>query len=231
MSLLANHGLIDSLDFGVQFVDAGAADAVGVGATSINLPYAANMNGNIMIVHIAINDLTTTPTTPTGFTPMFADTDGSFVKMYTYFKYITGAESGSLPITLSSVNGVVIGRLYVFKNVRNPPPINESGGLAIVSYTYSPSSITSTVSRSLAVSFAYLPNSDPGTAGYTTGAYTGNTGGTWVERASAKTSVHNGAIITMQTAALPIVGTISGGSYATDVGGLALTRSFSLKAQ
>lgn len=222
MSLLSNHGLIDSGPQ-VQFVSSGSAVVVTGGATTINVPYPTDLpSGGIMILQIAIGELVAAPTTPTGWSLLYLDTDGTFVRHFLYFKYIVGDETGNLAVTTTAVSNVAIARIYTFKSVANPPPIEESGGFIEGTLTYGPASITSTAPRALAVSFVYLP------ASYVTGAYTGQTGGTWAENATATTTTGSDATIQLQSALLPNPGTISGGSYAADTGGLSLTRSFAL---
>lgn len=222
MSLLGNHGLIDDIGLQVNFVSVGAVAVVGPSA-SINVPYPAITFG-LQILQISVAETAASPGTPSGWTLLFADTDGSFIKHYLFFKYSTG-DTGSLNVAFSpSVGSVSMGRIHTFQNSILSPPISESGGLVVGSLTYGPASITSTRRRSLAVSFVFLP------AQYSTGSYTGNTGGTWVEAATANTATGIGSTIQLQVAVLPIPGTISGGSYAADTGGLSLTRSFCIKS-
>lgn len=225
MSLLANHGLIEDIGLQVQLVSSGAAVAVGAGSVSMDLPYPAITFG-LLLARIAVRETGPTPAAPLGWTLLYADTDGSFIKHYIFFKYSTG-DVGNITFGWGVACGnVIMGQIHTIQNSMLTTPFDESGGLIIGSLTYGPASITSTRRRSLAVSFAMLPG--PGV--YATGAYTGNVGGTWVERTTANSLLGSDVTIQLQTAILPIAGTISGGSFAADTGGLSLTRSFCIKS-
>lgn len=223
MSILANHGMIGNANQ-VRYISSGAAAFVGSG-TTLNVPLPTiRPLGGIMILQLAIGALTPQITgDPAGWGTLFNDTDASFIRQYALFHYINGSESGDVPIVFgSAITNVAIAQIHVFMNQKNSLPFNESGGLVVGNQTYSPASITTTKPHSLAVSFVYLPGN------FALGAYTGNTGGKWASNVVSATTTGSDATIQLQTAELPAPGTISGGSYAAGVGGLSLTRSFSI---
>lgn len=223
MSILANHGMIGNANQ-VRYINSGAAVAVASG-TTLNVPLPPIMPiGGVMLLQLAIGALTPQITgDPTGWGTLFNDTDASFIRQYVLRHYINGSESGDVPIVFgSAISNVAIAQIHVFVNEKTTLPFDESGGLVIGNQTYSPASITTTKPHSLAVSFVYLPGN------FVLGPYTGNTGGKWASNANSSTTLGSDATIQLQTAELPAPGTISGGSYAAGVGGLSLTRSFSI---
>lgn len=211
----------------VQFVQAGTKVNVSTG-TTMDVPVVGTpVSGNLLMIQIGIGSLTPTiPTAPSGWTKLFEDTDGTFIQQYIYYKYSNGTETGNITFTFSTtVSNFAIGIMYEFVNMKSSAPFNESGGLIIGTLNYGPASITSTIANSLALSFVFLPGLN------TTGAYTGNSGGTWIEKSSVNTTLGSDGVLQLQSADLPKAGTISGGSFNSATGGLSLTRSFSLKAK
>lgn len=226
MTVLANHGLISGADK-VTYIKTGSAVVIGTG-TSMLIPYESDLPVNgVLIIQLAIGALTPQISAdPSGWATIYNDTASSSIRQYIIRRFINGTESGDVTINFgSSISNVAIAQMHVFANQVHTPPISESGGLTVDDLNYTHSDITTTVPFSMAASFVYIPGN------VTVGAYTGATGGTWVQRASASTTTGSDATIQLQTADMPVPGTISGGSYNAGVGGLSMNRSFGIIAE
>lgn len=162
---------------------------------------------DLILLHVALNNLTSTPTTPTGFTLLFGPHAESEARNWIYSKISTGSESGTITVTISgSPNSVA--RMYSFRN-NATTSFTEGGGFG--SGTVSPvsmQSVTTTVAETLAVSFIHINDSTA------IGASTGETGGDWVEAVAEFSGGSAYQNLQLQIATMASAGTISGGSFA-----------------
>jgi len=190
----------------VTYVSAGAGSGV---AGDVTPAYPASMiASDLMILQVTVRNLTDTPTTPTGWTALFSADATSTGKQWLYYKFATGAETGTLTVTTNSTD-CCTGRIYAFRNV-NLTSFTEGGSFATgTDDTIEIPSVTTTGIKRLAVAFSFVNDDD------TVGDAAGEAGGDWAEAvAEFTTTAGDDGCIQLQTATMAAAGTISGGVIA-----------------
>lgn len=187
--------------------------AAGAGAVSLtqpfNVPYPASVGADdTLILHVMVEHTTVTPTTPAGWTLAFGPDnvdDGVTSKTWVYLKTADGTESGNLSLALSGTptNGAVA-RMYRFTGSNG---VTEGNVLtASNDSTVTTGPITTADVDRLIVSLVAIDRV------VTIGAFTGTTGGTWVEAvAEYSTTTGEDFTLQLQTCDKAVAGTVSGG--------------------
>ena len=204
--------------------------AAGTGAASITNPapgYPSNLvSGYLILLQVLVWDLTTTPTTPTGFTLLYGpDQDGTPEgRQFIYYKFSDGTESGTLTITIGATTGSYA-RMYSFSNVALSS-FTEGGGLGAGSdASIEAVAVTTTDVERLAVSLVAVTDNNTGID-----AFAGETGGDWTEAVAEFTSgTGNDGALQLQIATMASAGTISGGSDTMQAADGWIVRAFALK--
>lgn len=205
MSLIVNHKLIGQARQQVEFISAGSGANSGLGVSSTVSPsYPAVIIPGSLLLIVCTDRASNSYTFSDGFS-VYGDFTGVNRCVSIGYKIADGSESGT--VTGSSgiaTSNVKLGRIFQFRNTSMPP---ESIGQTESAGTATQSSLTSTKTLSLAVSFIFSYSF------VSIGTYTGATGGTWSEPiAEYGVSFGNASTIGMNVATLPAIGTISGGS-------------------
>jgi flagellin-like protein len=189
----------------VTFVSAGA----GSGTTGNPKPkYPSGMqSGDLILLQVSVQDTSTTPTTPDGFTALYSADSTGTGRQWIYYKFATGSESGKLTVSISG-SVTKMARMYAFSNV-SLSNICEDASLGFGTGSEIDAQSVSTVGDSrLAVSFVFVCDNN------NVGSFVGGTGGEWVEAVSEfKTSSGSDGCMQLQIATMPIAGQLTGGSY------------------
>jgi hypothetical protein len=205
-----------------EFVAAGSG-APGLGAGTIQPAYPPTAPGDALFLH-ACQFLEVTPVpAPAGWTELFADTVGAF-KQYVFLRdaRANGSESGSVSVSVDCNASAAI--IYGIRNVEpgapeSPDIIAGAGGVC-----GGPAITTADVDR-LALGFYSTAEFAAGEAS----ANVGSIGGTWAEVSEYRDAVVSQLAIQLQTADMPLAGTISGGvSPMNSLGVGSVCRGFAL---
>lgn len=203
-----------------EFVSAGAIANSGTGTTItiLNTPMPEFLEAGNLLIAVFTNrtiNITNGIDGPNssglvGWTQLgvySSPTAGEFGLLDVWYKISTGGETVIPYVTyLNSSSNIKIARVYQFRNVGGIVATGFNSG-KYQAGTISPINLTTTVRKSLAVSFMM------GITNGTLATYAGATGGTWTEPvAEYTTSLQNGSRLGMNIAAMPTPGTISGGS-------------------
>ena len=189
----------------VTFVSAGA----GSGTTGNPKPkYPSGMQSDdLILLQITVQDISTTPTTPDGFTALYSADSTNAGRQWIYYKFTTGSEPKSLTI---SIPGSVtkMARMYAFSNVSMSSFVEDASfGSGTTSRINALSVSTSGDSR-LAVSFIFVSDNNA------VDSFVGETGGDWIEAVSEfKTSSGSDGCMQLQIATMASSGQLTGGSY------------------
>lgn len=180
------------------FVAAGTyADGVG---TSLTPSFPAGLSsGDLLVLHISLHSATLVSGTPTGFTQVYSDVADS-VRQDVWTKTASGSESGTLTVNFDG-SAYHIACIYA---LRGGTSLEASNVSTFDNQTaINQPSMTTLGADRLCVA---LVNSNTQQTGGEFVAFTGTTGGTWVEASE------NGQRLQIQTADKAASGTVSGGS-------------------
>lgn len=179
----------------------------GGSTTDIAVPYPTVSAADVLVLHIVEKNAGNpfeTPTTPSGWTALFAADfldDGTQARSWVFTKVATGAESGSLTVTFSGTTNYRMARMYAFSGASGSVEggnLRSDNGATILQ----PNLVTTGVDR-LAVALV------ASVSAIAVGDFTGETGGNFVE---AVAEYAPNATLQLETAAMAVAGTISGGS-------------------
>ena len=207
----------------VTFVSAGQ----GSGTTGNPKPkYPSGIqSGDLILLQVTVQDTTTTPTTPAGFTALYSADSTGTGRQWIYYKFATGSESGSLTVTISG-SVTKMARMYAFSNV------SLSNFVEGASFGFGTGSMVNAQSVStagdfrLAVSFIFVSDNN------VVGSFVGESGGDWIEAVSEyKTSSGSDGCMQLQIATLASVDTITGGSFTMSGSDPWAVRAFALIPQ
>jgi hypothetical protein len=197
--------VITSGQFSVSYVAAGT----GSGTTGNPTPrYPTGLRANdLILMQVTVRDVSTTPTTPTGFTLLYGPDSTGYGRQWIYYKFSNGTETGTITVTIGG-GSCKIARVYAFRNVaRSSFTEGERFGSGTGKYIYAQSVTTTNVNR-LAVSFVFVNDDNP------VGSFNLENGGNWTEAVSEfRTNAGSDGCVQLQTATMATAGTISGGSY------------------
>ncbi len=200
----------------VAYVDAGAGVSRASSGTLTPAYPTGITSGDLLILHAGGRTSTIVVDDPgAGWELITNGQMGSSntAQHYVYGKIADGTESGTL--TVSFTNDAAVGkvaRIFLFENNNATSVANavESVGTSTTgtNTTITDVGVTSTVAKGLAVNFVGVADDN------TVDAFTGQTGGTWVEAvAEFQYVATNGMTIQLQKADLTAAGTIDGGTY------------------
>jgi hypothetical protein len=191
----------------VTYVSAGAGDAST--GSSINVPYANAVTGDLFLLQVMILDTSNTPSVGSGFSILYGPDSNTDGRQWIYYKFCTGSESDRVTVTCSGSAGK-FGRMYSFRNVATSS-FTEGGG-----HEYNSNSryvndvgVTTSGALELTVNFVYIGEDD----NYFS-SFNGESGGNWVEAVSEfSNSAGNDGTLQLQIATMSSSGTVNGGSY------------------
>ena len=204
----------------VTFVSAGA----GSGTTGNPKPkYPTGMeSGDLILLQVTVQDTSTTPTTPDGFTALYSAESTSAGRQWIYYKFATGTEPKSLTI---SIPGSVtkMARMYAFANVSLSNFVEDGSFGSGTGSEITAQSVTTSGDSRLAVSFLFVSDNNA------VGSFVGETGGDWVEAVKEfKTASGSDGCIQLQIAAIATSGQMTGGSYTMAASDPWMIRAFAL---
>jgi hypothetical protein len=198
------------------FEDAGTG-ASGGAVTTLDIPYPATVDADdLLIIGVGLFDVDgSSPTidTPSGWTEILSGGApfSSQSRHAVFYKKATGAESGNETITVTGTPTYdMLGQMFRFSGQDLTDPIyasarnSGSGGAEDIG-------VTTTADGDMAVNVLYEEDQFSTAEGLS--AFTGMTGGTWVEQAEAGPSAEDLGQ-NLQTDVLETAGTINGGSGA-----------------
>jgi FlaG/FlaF family flagellin (archaellin) len=204
----------------VTFVSAGA----GSGTTGTPKPkYPTGIqSGDLILLQVTIQDTTTAPTTPDGFTALYSADSTNTGRQWIYYKFTTGAEPKSLTISISG-SVTKMARMYAFSNVSPSSFAEDTSFGSGTGSTINAQSVSTDSDSRLAVSFVFVGDNNA------VGSFVGETGGDWIEAVSEfKTSSGSDGCIQLQIAAMATAGQLAGGSYTMSASDPWGVRAFSL---
>ena len=204
----------------VTFVSAGA----GSGTTGNPKPkYPSGMqSGDLILLQVTVQDTSTTPTTPDGFTALYSAESTSAGRQWIFYKFATGTEPNSLTI---SIPGSVtkMARMYAFNNVSLLNFVEDGSFGSGTDSTINAQSVTTSSDSRLAVSFVFVSDNN------NVGSFVGETGGDWIEAVSEfKTSSGSDGCMQLQIAEMTTAGQLNGGSYTMSESDPWMIRAFAL---
>jgi len=130
------------------------------------------------------------------------------VTQWIYYKFSTGAETGTGTVTVTNTNFDRAARMYAFRNVAltsftEGASFGSGQGEVILAQ-----SVATSGNKRLAISFVSVQND------ISVGSFTGESGGDWTEAAEFQfNGDDDDLVMQLQTATMATGGTISGGSY------------------
>jgi hypothetical protein len=191
----------------VTFVSAGTADASeGSGTNDPTPSYPTGLQaGDLILLQVTVFDTSTSPTTPTGFTLLYGDSNGAD-RQWIYYKFSTGSESGILTVSVSG-STMTMARMYAFRNVK-ASSFTEGGSLGTgTDSTVEGRTVATTGAGRLAVSFIFVDNNRD------VSDFTGETGGNWAEVTNGEFQYNGNSdgTLDLQTATMAAAGTIQNG--------------------
>jgi flagellin-like protein len=204
----------------VTFVSAGA----GSGTTGNPKPrYPSGMqSGDLILLQVTVQDTSTIPTTPDGFTALYSAESTSAGRQWIYYKYATGLESGKLTVPISG-SVTKMARMYAFANVSLSNFVEDGSFGSGTGSTINAQSVTTSGDSRLAVSFVFVSDNN------NVGSFVGETGGDWIEAVSEfKTSSGSDGCMQLQIAEMTIAGQLNGGSYTMSESDPWMIRAFAL---
>jgi hypothetical protein len=197
------------------------------GTGNLNVEYPSYLSSNdLILLQVVVRDTTNAPTTPSGFTLLYGPDSTGTGRQWIYYKFATGSEPDFATVTIGG-SSLKLARMYSFEHVVVSSNFYESGIFGSgSSNTINAQSVTSTVPKSLAVSFNFV------TAHNGIDSFTGELGGNWQEATSDyDSSSGGGASIEIQKATMATTATISGGSDTMSSSASWGVRAFVLKAE
>jgi hypothetical protein len=204
------------------FQDAGAGATAAAAGAALSPACPATVNaGDLLIGHVGIRNITTSPSTPAGWTlldgPRLSGSGGGVGRHWVFGKIADGTEDGAA-IAFGTFGGatanVRCGRIYRFtgNNWTGETLTTIVAGFANVagtSATIGMAAVTTPVANCLAVACVKQDDNN------VIGSSTGETGGDWTEAtAEFAASADTGMVIQLQTAGMASAGTITGGGTA-----------------
>ena len=196
----------------VTFVSAGTGSGSTNGNPTPGYPTGLQANDLILLQVTVRGDSTPTITPPAGFTLLYGpDATGgqsSRVTQWIYYKFSTGAETGTGTVTVTNTNFDRAARMYAFRNVAltsftEGASFGSGQGEVILAQ-----SVATSGNKRLAISFVSVQND------ISVGSFTGESGGDWTEAAEFQfNGDDDDLVMQLQTATMATGGTISGGSY------------------
>lgn len=190
------------------------ASSTGAGPGGITPAYGTNATGDLFLLQLIIRTETVAPATPAGWTLQDGPDPVGPIRQYWYTRdsRSTGGESGT--ITIGSVTGdSILAVIHTFRNVATSAffeSLSTAGeSTSPARQTIEAPTVTPTGTGRLACCLIAISNN----AAVVT-SFTGESGGDWVIRAYAGSSIGSNCELALQTAALETGATISGGSCA-----------------
>jgi hypothetical protein len=203
---------ITTLSSGVVFEEAGAGVSVtGSGDLNVAYPTTGLAAGETFMIVGVIRANGGTIATPAGWTKVGTDRilgSSSNGTMCVFIKTAIGSESGTVALDFST-NSVAKGaQMFRFAgaNATEASATESVANAGSTNAAVNDVGVTSTVSGTLAINVVGVADDNA------IDAFTGQTGGTWVEATGEYLFQSNGTI-QVQYAELPVAGTINGGSY------------------
>lgn len=194
------------------YAGAGAGADFG-GATTGNAPYPASIAaGDTLVLQLVNQSSGTTPalTTPSGWTEIgsvAASNGGPGVSQRCWvLPSAVGTESGSLALTGMSASTAKSARIYRFTGASNVESAANQLDSSGTTTTVNDCDITTTGADRLVVNVLAINNNDA------IGAFSGMTGGTWVEAGAEYQNTGNVMELQLQTADKAAAGTVGGGT-------------------
>lgn len=196
----------------VAYVSSGTGSATIT--TSCTPAYPGTLTaGNLLLGEVMILDTATAPSSFNGFTSLLGPyTSGTDARVWIYYKYSTGSESGTTTVSRASGTTGFFARIHNFRYVHATigsayEAVNwvSEGSVS----TILDQSVTTTGTKELAINFVYN-----GEDTNTYVSFTGETGGDWTEVvAQFSNGAGNDGTLQLQCATMAAAGTINGGSY------------------
>jgi hypothetical protein len=204
--------------------DCSGNGASGTGTLYVGYPGDPSTN-ELILLQVIVRDTTNAPTTPSGFTLLYGPDSTGTGRQWIFYKFATGTEHGTITVSIGG-SALKLARMYSFENVATSN-FYESGSFGSgSSRTINAQSVTTTVSKSLAVSFNFA------TDDLDINAFSGESGGDWKETTNHYDSSYGGgASMEVQKATMSSTGTISGGSTTMSSSASWGVRAFALKAE
>lgn len=197
--------------------------------TTLNVNYPGSLSADdVIFMHLGSRTNSVLPSTIGGWNTYSADTFIGPKQQNIYWKRAVGTESGTEAVTLLTTPNVACGAMYAFRNVRRSVQdagISEGSTSSVADSNgifTGPTLVCSETNR-LAVSF-YCADGNA-----SAGPITGQSGGTWVNRANQGTFTGGDFSLYMDTAAMSSGGTISGGTANITADNDGVMRSFLFK--
>ncbi len=194
--------------------------AAGAGAASVSgsvaVPYPSSLvSGDLLVLHLATRGMGAL-SVPSGWTSLTSNTSATNVKEFALYKWSTGTETGTQNVTFLGgfASRGEFGRMYRFSNPKQTSPFEGTGSSTGTSATIADQTVTTTAASRIAVNLVALASNQ------TIGAFSGESGGTWVEAVSEYNSASGlGITMQLQTADMPSTGTIDGGTVSVGTSG------------
>lgn len=189
-------------------------------------PATGIVPGNLAVLHLYVKGDSGGSLTPPGdWISMGADGTGGSDRQSTYYKVLSGTETGTITVTTAGSAGRRAAWIHVFSSA-------AAGTWSIENYdtetsgtgatTVSDNNVTTSGAGRLAINLIGYSNRQ------TTGqeAFTGTTGGSWV--ANSFFEAGSNPTLSVETAIMPSAGTIGGGSDASITASLAIVTGFAI---
>ena len=208
---------------------AGAGVATATAGANLDVEYPTGIiAGNILIIQGIYRDNTGTLSTPTGFTLLYGpDAAGTTLRQWIFGKIADGTETGTITVTTTSSTILRAARMYRFDGCKGG--ITDTSGYEggntqeVTTSSVPDAGVTTSGSNRLALNFIGISDNS------TLGAFTGESGGDWIEAvAGFSTNIGLDGHLQLQTATMVSSGTINGGSYTMSAADPGIVRGFAL---
>jgi len=196
----------------VTYVSSGAGSASITTTCTPGYPSTLTA-GNLLLGEVMILDTATAPSSFNGFTALLGPyTSGTDARVWIYYKYSDGTESGTATVSRASGTTGFFARIHNFRYVHQTigsayEAVNwvSEGSVS----TILDRGVTTTGTKELAINFVYN-----GEDTNTYVSFTSESGGDWTEVvAQYSNGAGNDGTLQLQCATMAAAGTVDGGSY------------------
>lgn len=212
---------------GPVYISSGTGSNVSFGVNPTpSYPATGIVAGNLAVLQLYVkNDASGSLTPPGDWTSMGADGTGVSDRQSTYYKVLSGTESGTITVTTAGTAGRRAARIYVFSS-------SDSGTWSIEDYDTEASGAGATAVSDNNVTTGGENRLAVNLIGYstrqTTGqeSFVGTTGGTWTPNAFFDAG--SNPSLSIETANMASAGTIGGGSDTSITSSLSIVTGFAI---
>lgn len=187
---------------------AGSGAAVAGNGTTLDVPYPPGIQAGDMLL-LTYADIRDIGPPPAGFDLLDSDFTLDQIYHYAWSRIADGSETGNITLTGLFQNAPHLSRMHRFTGAASIESVNKR--LSTGGTITHPDIVTTDIERLAITMFATDQDTNAT-------SFTGETGGDLLLQLEDLTSISVGLTLSLQSAEMPVAGTLSGGSYEQDGG-------------